>query len=138
MTTKEYLSQVRRYDAIISNKLEELTELRIMAYGPRGYNFGERVQTSKSNDRAFADLIKIADLEREVDKLVDKRVDIIQQIESLENTDLYDVIAKRYILNKDIKTISMETNKSIRQVFNLIDEATDYFEKKYGKLYLLH
>ena len=90
MTTKEYLSQVRRYDTIISNKLEELTELRIMAYGPRGYNFGERVQTSKSNDRAFADLIKIADLEREVDKLVDKRVDIIQQIESLENTDLYD------------------------------------------------
>lgn len=27
-------------------------------------------KSSKSNDRAFADFIKIADLEREVDKLV--------------------------------------------------------------------
>ena len=136
MTTKEYLSQIRRYDCQISNKLEEIKELRLRISGTSSFSNGDRVKTSGSKDQVGSCVSKIVDMEREVDALIDKRLEIVKQIEEISDADMYDVLAKRFVLNKDFKVISVEIKKSKRQTFFIYDNAIDTFEKMFGYLYM--
>lgn len=136
MTTKEYLSQIRRYDCQISNKLEEIKELRLRISGTSSFSNGDRVQTSGSKDQVGSCVSKIVDMEREVDALIDKRLKIVKQIEEISDADMYDVLAKKWILQKGFKVIGIEMKKSDRQVFNIYENAMDLFEHTFGHLYL--
>lgn len=136
MTTKEYLNQIRRYDCQISNKLEEIKELRLRISGTSSFSNGDRVQTSGSKDQVGSCVSKIVDMEREVDALIDKRLEIVKQIEEISDADMYDVLAKRFVLDKDFKVISVEIKKSKRQTFFIYDNAIDTFEKMFGYLYM--
>ena len=136
MTTKEYLSQIRRYDCQISNKLEEIKELRLRISGTSSFSNGDRVQTSGSKDQVGSCVSKIVDMEREVDALIDKRLEIVKQIEAISDADMYDVLAKKWILQKGFKVIGIEMKKSDRQVFNIYENAMDLFEHTFGHLYL--
>ena len=136
MTTKEYLSQIRRYDCQISNKLEEIKELRLRISGTSSFSNGDRVQTSGSKDQVGSCVSKIVDMEREVDALIDKRLEIVKQIETISDADMYDVLAKKWILQKGFKVIGIEMKKSDRQVFNIYENAMDLFEHTFGHLYL--
>nr|DAG65100.1 MAG TPA: Protein of unknown function (DUF722) [Bacteriophage sp.] len=136
MTTKEYLSQIRRYDCQISNKLEEIKELRLRISGTSSFSNGDRVQTSGSKDQVGSCVSKIVDMEREVDALIDKRLEIVKQIEAISDADMYDVLAKKWILKKGFKVIGIEMKKSDRQVFNIYENAMDLFEHTFGHLYL--
>ena len=136
MTTKEYLSQIRRYDCQISNKLEEIKELRLRISGTSSFSNGDRVQTSGSKDQVGSCVSKIVDMEREVDSLIDKRCEIVSQIEAISDADMYDVLAKKWILQKGFKVIGIEMKKSDRQVFNIYENAMDLFEHTFGHLYL--
>jgi hypothetical protein len=136
MTTKEYLSQIRRYDCQISNKLEEIKELRLRISGTSSFSNGDRVQTSGSKDQVGSCVSKIVDMEREVDALIDKRLEIVKQIEAISDADMYDVLAKKWILRKGFKVIGIEMKKSDRQVFNIYENAMDLFEHTFGHLYL--
>lgn len=136
MTTKEYLSQIRRYDCQISNKLEEIKELRLRISGTSSFSNGDRVQTSGSKDQVGSCVSKIVDMEREVDTLIDKRCEIVSQIEAISDADMYDVLAKKWILQKGFKVIGIEMKKSDRQVFNIYENAMDLFEHTFGHLYL--
>lgn len=136
MTTKEYLSQIRRYDCQISNKLEEIKELRLRISGTSSFSNGDRVQTSGSKDQVGSCVSKIVDMEREVDALIDKRLEIVKQIEEISDADMYDVLAKKWILQKGFKVIGIEMKKSDRQVFNIYENAMDLFEHTFGHLYL--
>lgn len=135
MTTKEYLSQIRRYDCQISNKLEEIKELRLRISGTSSFSNGDRVQTSGSKDQVGSCVSKIVDMEREVDALIDKRLEIVKQIEAISDADMYDVLAKKWILKKGFKVIGIEMKKSDRQVFNIYENAMDLFEHTFGHLY---
>lgn len=136
MTTKEYLSQIRRYDCQISNKLEEIKELRLRISGTSSFSNGDRVQTSGSKDQVGSCVSKIVDMERGVDSLIDKRCEIVSQIEAISDADMYDVLAKKWILQKGFKVIGIEMKKSDRQVFNIYENAMDLFEHTFGHLYL--
>lgn len=136
MTTREYLSQIRRYDKMISNKLEEISNLRYMAYGTSAPANEERVQSSGSNDKLGTFVCKIIDTERYVDKIVSKRWEIVHEIENMDNTDEYNILAKKYILQKTIKEIAIEEHETERHVLRLVSKSMNSFENKYGKKYL--
>ena len=136
MTTKEYLSQIKRYDCQISNKLEEIKELRLRISGTSSFSNGDRVQTSGSKDQIGSCVSKIVDMERDVDALIDKRCDIVNQIEAIHDADMYDVLAKKWILQKGFKVIGIEMKKSERQVFNIYENAMELFENTFGYSYL--
>lgn len=136
MDTKKYLSQIERFERMIQNKLSEINQLKTMACNitiPAG---NERVQTSSDKDKIGTMVSRIADLEREVDFMIDQRSTIVKQIESIENTDIYDVLAKRYILKKDLKVIAVERGISLRHIGRVHFDALKAFEKKYGSRYL--
>ena len=140
MDTKQYLSQIKRLDRQIQNKLSELYNLKMMASSISVSNEGERVQTSGNKDQLGAVVAKIVDMEKEVDKMVDLFVDtrseIISQIDSMDDLDSYDILSMRYVSGKTFHEISEKTGWSIRKVFSLHGKALLEFEKKYGREYL--
>ena len=140
MTTKSYLSQIERLDRMIQNKLSEIYQLKTMACSVTVSNDGERVQNSGDKDRMGTTVAKIVDLERETDELVDsfveKRKRIVEQIDSIDNIDYYNVLSMRYVSRDTFESIAEKTNWSIRKVFSIHGEALKEFEKLYGSEYL--
>lgn len=136
METKVYLNQISRLEKQIQNKLTEIYQLRMMANGITVSNDGERVQTSGDKDKIGVLMAKIVDMEREVDEMVDKRCDIVSQIESIKDENAYDVLAGVYILKKELKVVAIEKKMSYSYIKRIHSLALDAFEKMYGEKYL--
>lgn len=140
MTTKEYLGQISLLNRMINNKLTEIAQLKDMAASISSPQSGERVQTTPNFDKIGTKYAKIDEMERKidcmVDELVDKKEKIIQQIDSMEDENTYNVLFARYIEKKTFEVIATEMKYSWRQVVRLHGTALKQFEKKYGELYL--
>lgn len=140
ITTKSYLQQITRLEKMIQNKLSEIYRLKTMACSVTILSEKDKVQTSFDKDRLGSTVAKIVDLEGDTDKLVneftDKRNHIIQQIDSMSNTDYYNILSLRYVNGNTFEEISKLTTWSIRQVFKLHGKALLEFERLYGKEYL--
>lgn len=140
MTTKEYLGQISRLNRMINNKLTEIAQLKDMAASISAPKSGERVQTTPNFDKIGTRYAKIDEMERKidgmVDELVDKKEKIIQQIDSMEDENTYNILFARYIEKKTFEVIATEMKYSWRQVVRLHGTALKQFEKKYGEGYL--
>lgn len=140
MTTKEYLGQISRLNRMINNKLTEIAQLKDMAVSISATQSGERVQTTPNFDKIGTKYAKIDEMERKidgmVDELVDKKEKIIQQIDSMEDENTYNILFARYIEKKTFEMIATEMKYSWRQVVRLHGTALKQFEKKYGEGYL--
>ena len=140
MTTKSYLEQVERLDRMIQNKLSENNQLKHIAtsitIAPKEVN----VQVSSDKDKMGSAVAKLLDLEKETDRLVDDYIDkrkrIIEQIDSIEDTNMYHVLSERYIMRKDLSVIAVEMGYSFKQVCRIHGNALVEFERLYGKEYL--
>lgn len=140
MTTKEYLSQIERLDRMIQNKLSEISQLKHIAtsitIAPKEVN----VQVSNDKDKMGNAVTKLIDLEKETDKLVDDYIDkrkrIIEQIDSIHDTNMYHVLSERYISRKDLSVIAVEMGYSFKQVCRIHGNALSEFERLYGNEYL--
>lgn len=140
MTTNEYLSQISRIDHAIKNKLSEIKRLSDMATSISVSPKEVDVQSSGDQDKMGSAVAKIVDLQNEinclVDELVEKRREIIGQIDSMEDTNAYIVLAAHYIDGKDWNVISVDMNCTYRNAMKLRHKALREFEKKFGGLYL--
>lgn len=140
MTTKEYLGQISRLNRMINNKLTEIAQLKDMAASISAPQNGDRVQTTPNFDKIGTKYAKIDEMERKidgmVDELVDKKEKIIQQIDSMEDENTYNILFARYIEKKTFEVIATEMKYSWRQVVRLHGTALKQFEKKYGEGYL--
>jgi len=140
MTTKEYLGQISRLNRMINNKLTEIAQLKDMVVSISAPQSGERVQTTPNFDKIGTRYAKIDEMERKidgmVDELVDKKEKIIQQIDSMEDENTYNILFARYIEKKTFEVIATEMKYSWRQVVRLHGTALKQFEKKYGEGYL--
>lgn len=134
MNTEQYLSQILDLDVQIKDELEEIHNLRLMIGVSGGGNDGERVQSSAEKDKVGALAVKIVDMERKVDDLVDKRFKITEQIKNMPNSTSRTILTKVYILGKCYKTVSSEINVSYRHFLRLNDKALSEFEQKYLKV----
>ncbi len=140
MTTKEYLSQISRLDRMIKNKLTELLQLKEMSYELSSIPNEEKVQTTPNHDKIGTAYCKIEAMEENIDKLIDEYVDkkneIIAQIDSMEDETYYDVLFSRYIEKKTFEKIATDMHYSFRNTTRIHGKALQAFEKKYGELYL--
>lgn len=140
MKTQDYLKQIERLDRMIQNKLSEINQLKHIATSititPKEVN----VQVSSDKDRMGNAVAKLLDLEKETDKLVDDYIDkrkrIIEQIDNIEDTNMYHVLSERYIMRKDLSVIAVEMGYSFKQVCRIHGNALVEFERLYGKEYL--
>lgn len=140
MTTKEYLGQISRCDRMINNKITEISQLRELACSVSAVKTGEKVKSTTNVDKIVENYIKIEKKEKELDKMIDDYVDlkshIIEQIESIENTDYYDILFGRYVEGLTFEKLSVKLTWCWRHAHRIHAKALAAFEEKYGEEYL--
>lgn len=140
MDTKTYLQQIERLDRKIQNKFAEIEQLKTMATSISVAQKDINVQTFSDKDRMGSAVSKIVDLESEANKIIceflEKRSIIIHQIDGISDTNMYHILFNRYVMMKDLGTISVEMGYSFKQVCRIHGNALKEFEHLYGERYL--
>lgn len=97
---KEYLKQAFRYSEMLKASLEEIESIRSMSTNIASPDLTkERVNKSHSSDPAFVNaVIKLADLEKQVDQEIVDLLDMKQEIRNTINqvSDVNGVLILRY------------------------------------------
>lgn len=110
-----YLEQIPKLNAMIQNKIAEADQWKDIALGITPQSNGERVQSSGSQQKMADAINRVVDLQAEIneliDKLIDKKQEIISNIEQLSATE-YDVLHKRYIQGMQYDEIGATRRKS--------------------------
>lgn len=101
MNAKEYLKQIKRYDTLINNKLEELQRLKDLSTKITTSLSLTKVQTSGNTSKIANSVEKLIDLQEEInddiDKFIDLRTEVISNIDKIQNSDMCNVLYKRYL-----------------------------------------
>ena len=77
-------------------------------------------------------VVKMVDIEKSLENLTAQRNKIVSEIETVEDADLYDVLAKRYILGMSNKEIAFEKQESERNIAILMQKGMEVFAEMYG------
>jgi hypothetical protein len=135
MDARQYLEQVNKLNLMIDNKLQEIYQLRTIATRVTVSLDADRVKTSPTNILENT-IAKIIDKEWEVNKLVDRLVDkrslIVSQIDRIENPKLYAILTYKYVQCMTVKEMQVKMNLQERQIKNLQRDALMEFERIYG------
>lgn len=136
MTAKEYLSQLRRLNVVINNKIKELDELRAVSGCVSGIDYAaDKVQVSPKAGGNFEEVIeKIILLDEYINELTDKfaslRSEINSDIEGLTNLKCKKVLQMRYVELLPFDEIAGKMEISERSVYYIHGKALASFEKK--------
>lgn len=115
MKAKEYLRQLKKLDKMIENKLAEKQHWKEIATSTTQTMSLDRVQSSGSQQKMADATSRYVDIEREIDKRVDKLVDarreVIEVIEQLDATE-YDMLHKLYVQYWTLQDVANAMDKS--------------------------
>lgn len=135
MRAKEYLGQIRRLDHKINSDLAEIYRYRTLAMSITIEPKGDKIKSSGGKDRMAEAVVKIVDLERqintEVEELIQARQEIVEKINAIENNDYRDVLTERYVLCKAFDNIYENINMSRRKMYYTHKMALEFFENYY-------
>ena len=112
MRAKEYLKQLGQLNKLIENKLAERDQWKAIATNVTQRLTSDRVQVSGNPQRIEDAILKLVEVEKEVDAAIDKYVDtkreIIATITKLCNTNetYYDVLHKIYVQNYTLDDVA--------------------------------
>lgn len=127
------LFELKRMNERITNKLEQLEELRFLAQevsSPKANP--DVIQTNGSQDRMETIVARMVDLEREVDNLVDAFADhkakVIRQIYRLPRERHQNILYERYILCMKISEIAVQEDMLERSVKKAHAKALNAFD----------
>ncbi len=127
MTAKEYLNQAHRLDQRVSNKLMLIESLRSMTQkvtSSHKENVVNYTQDVTSLENTIIRLMEAeAELNKQIDALVDLKREILLNISALENIDLELVLMKRYLHFLSWEEIAREMGFSVRWVHSLHTRA---------------
>lgn len=117
---KRYLQQIRLYDSHINTKLEELQHLKEMVTRITPTLKDDVVSGGNSQDKLADAVVKIVDLEAEIDREIDSYVNAKQEISSvldgIVDPDQLQVLHKRYVQYKTFEQIACDMNMTYRNV----------------------
>lgn len=140
MKAKEYLQQLQRLDTMINQKIKELGDLRLMSQSVGGIDYSkERVQSSPSGDAPFVKpVLRMIELEQEInaeiDRFVDEKHEIINQIQALQNQKHIDILYKHYVEFKRLKIVAVEMNFTYQYIVELHGTALKEFQLTHENL----
>lgn len=136
MNTRQYLRQVNVINRKIENKDEERYKLRQLAERLSSPTTGEKVQTSHKPDAMADTVVKIVEVEQEINDLVldllSIQGEVISTIEMLPNQNWIDVLHKQYIERKSMSEIADEMKYSVDYVKHMSQVATNHVKKIKG------
>ncbi|MBP3673150.1 MAG: DUF1492 domain-containing protein [Oscillospiraceae bacterium] len=127
MTAKEYLSQAMYIDQRINSKLEQVMTLRETATKATA-TLTDMPRSDSPNLQSMENtIVKIVDLEneinRDIDRLVDLKAEVRQLIAALENPEQQLILELRYLCFKQWSAIMEEMGISETSVYRIHGEA---------------
>ena len=133
MTAKTYLRKIRAIEENINDGLEELAQLDALRTKVTASFGGEAVASSKDPDKLTNITCKIIRLKIDINKHVDKYVDIKREAAELlaqvENTVHRKILHSRYVLDKTWEQIADEIGYTYQWTCHLHGVALLEFER---------
>ncbi len=132
MTAKEYLSQARFLDMRINSKLQQIASLNDLATKCTSTISDMPKNPNRGGSRMEDAIIKIIDLEeeinRDIDALVDLKKEIMAVIKAVPNVEHQTLLEKRYLCFCSWEQIAVEMSYSIQHTFRMHDAALQEIE----------
>lgn len=127
MSVKEYLSQAYRLDQRINSKLEQIKSLRDLAAKTTFVLSDVCVSGSKNKQQMENVIVKMIDLENEIDddidNLIDLKREIVSMIKQIKNPEYQTLLELRYLCFRTWEQIAVEMNYGIDNIFKLYQKA---------------
>lgn len=127
MTAKEYLSQSLRLNQRINSKLEQIQSLRELATKCTSIITGMPRNPNHGGSTMADALMKIVDLETElqndVNRLVDLKEEIMAVVKAVDNIECQTLLELRYLCFKSWEQIAVDMGYNVRHIYRLHDEA---------------
>ena len=135
MKIKDYLNQAHRLDQRINSKLEQIASLHDLATKATATYSDMPRNPNKGKSRIEECILKIMELEeeinRDIDRLVDLKTDITHLIKKLDSHEYQILLEQRYLCFKSWEQISVDLGYSIQHTFRLHDEALKELSRFY-------
>ena len=123
MNVKEYLKQAFYLDKRINSKLEQVETLNALATKATSTLSDMPKNPNKGVSRLEDTIVKIIDLQeeinRDIDRLVDLKKEISASIFSLKDEEEQTVLEKRYLCFNSWEQIAVDMNYSMQYCFNV-------------------
>ena len=133
MTAKEYLGQAYRLDQRINSKLQQVDSLRSLTQKITASYDGEVVSHTRNVTSLQDTIIRLMEAEeelnRQIDELVDLKMDIARLIDQVHNESFRLILEKRFLCFLQWDQIAAEMHYSRRWVLNKHDRAVEVVDK---------
>lgn len=127
MTAKEYLGQAYRLDQRINSKLEQVASLSDLATKVTTTISDVPKNPNHSTSHMADSIVKIVDLQaeinRDIDSLVDLKRDIVKVIKAVDNIEYQTLLELRYLCFKTWEQIAVDMGYNVRHVYRVHDLA---------------
>lgn len=129
MTVKEYLSQAKFLDQRINSKIQQVAALNDLATKatstltgmPRNPN-----HATSTMEEAIAKIIDLqAEINSDIDTLVDLKRDLSATIKAVGNTEYQTVLEKRYLCFQSWEQIAVEMGYDLRWLYRIHGKALE-------------
>ena len=131
MKAKEYLEQVKKFDIMITNKLKEVGQWKLIAMSSTAHSDGERVNSSGSQQKMADAVCRYVTIQEEIDaaidRMVDIKMDIIHTIERLPVIE-YDILHKVYIQSKTLYEVAEDYEKTYSWATTIHGKALEHLQ----------
>lgn len=127
MTAKDYLMQAKFLDMRINSKIQQVEALNDLATSASSVLTGMPRNPNKATSKMADAVAKIVDLQAEInhdiDELVDLKKAISYTIKAVPSPELQTLLEKRYLCFQSREIIAVDMNYSMQHLFRLHDKA---------------
>jgi seryl-tRNA synthetase len=127
MSVKEYLGQAYRLDQRINSKLEQVESLNDLATKASATLTGMPRNPNRATSTMADAVAKIIDLQAEInndiDNLVDLKREMVKLIKAVANTECQTLLELRYLCFKSWEQIAVDMDYSIDNVYRIHRKA---------------
>ena len=127
MNAKDFLNQAYLLDQQIKSKSEQIQSLNELATSCTATMTGMPHNPNRSTSRMADAVVKIIDLQeeinRDIDKLVELKREIMEVIRAVPNAEYQTVLEKRYLCFSAWEQIAVDMNYSIQHIHRMHSAA---------------
>lgn len=135
MTAQEYLKQVKTRGVSLDNLQRDKENIRQLMFSIGGGMGGERVQTSRNNDKIGTLYARVDEMERQIDEklleLIEFKLTVTEKINGLNDARYINLLYMRYVQFRSWDEIAADMEYSTRHILKLHKEALAEFGEKY-------
>lgn len=127
MTAKEYLMQAKFLDMRINSKIQQIEALNDLATSATSVLTGMPHSPNKATSKMAGAVAKIVDLQAEInhdiDMLVDLKREISSTIKAVPSSELQTLLEKRYLCFQSWEQIAVDMGYSMHHLYKLHNQA---------------